>query len=179
MSGVPTIANFSFESPSQGTGSNAYTYNPTGTGWTFSGNAGIEANGSTWNAPAAPDGTQAAFLQSGGAGGSYANGFITQTLNFTSTGVYGLEFAAAQRTGNATTQETAVYLDNNLLGVYTPARLSSWSSFAVGLQINSVGNHTLVIEANVDSGDENEFHRQRANRGGDGADRGDGRRGQP
>ena len=148
---------FQLRKPEPGHGLERVHLQSDGAGWTFSGNAGIEANGSAWNAPAAPDGTQAAFLQSGGAGGSYANGFITQTLNFTSTGVYELEFAAAQRAGNATTQETAVYLDNTLLGVYTPASSSSWSSFAVGLQINTVGNHTLVIEANVDSGDETNF----------------------
>ena len=67
----------SFESPSLGTGSNAYAYNSTAAfggapnyftgpidGVSFSGMSGIQANGSAWGFTAAPDGTQTAFLQS-------------------------------------------------------------------------------------------------------------------
>lgn len=38
-------------------------YVPTETGWTFSGGAGVQANGSAWGAPVAPDGDQTAFIQ--------------------------------------------------------------------------------------------------------------------
>jgi hypothetical protein len=67
----------SFESPSLGTGSNAYAYNSTAAyggapnyftgpvnGVSFSGMSGIQANGSAWGFTPAPDGTQTAFLQS-------------------------------------------------------------------------------------------------------------------
>ncbi len=54
LNGVPSLLDPSFETPGEGSGSGAYAYQPQGTGWTFSGNSGIEANGSNWNAASAP-----------------------------------------------------------------------------------------------------------------------------
>ena len=53
----------SFEAPVQNGGSNAYTYDPTVAGMTFTGAAGVQANGSAWQFNNAPDGNQTAFLQ--------------------------------------------------------------------------------------------------------------------
>ncbi len=64
-----SVAGFGFETPSIGSGN--FSYNPTGGFWAFSaqsGNSGsgIVANGSWFSNPNAPEGTQAAFLQSYG-----------------------------------------------------------------------------------------------------------------
>jgi hypothetical protein len=51
-----TVPNYSFETPTTST----YVYDPTGASWTFSGHAGISANGSGFTSgnPAAPNGSQ-------------------------------------------------------------------------------------------------------------------------
>ena len=58
-----------FERPSAGPAGadGSYIYGPTGSAWTFAGDAGVTANGSgfTCGNPAAPEGAQVAFLQGG------------------------------------------------------------------------------------------------------------------
>src|SRR5262249_13802770 len=80
-----------FEAPNVGTGSlGAFAYNPGGSAWAFSGPAGLAGNGSGFTAgnPAAPEGTQVAFLQ--------GTGSFSQALNLAA-GTYRLSFQAAQR----------------------------------------------------------------------------------
>ncbi|QKG53814.1 hypothetical protein [Hymenobacter sp. BRD67] len=93
-----SIPNYSFETPSVGTGSNAYKYNPTGGSWSFSGNAGIAyasaTNNSAFAPPPAPDGSQVAFLQ----GYNNVAGTIQQSVLLPSSGTaYTLTLRAAQR----------------------------------------------------------------------------------
>ncbi|MCW1883890.1 Ig-like domain-containing protein [Luteolibacter flavescens] len=93
----PAIPNFSFETPSVGSGSGAYTYTPAGGSWTFGGSpgngSGIAANGSGFSSPAAPHGSQVAFIQS--------LGTLSQTLSgFTTGKTYTLSYHAAQRPGS-------------------------------------------------------------------------------
>lgn len=89
------VAGFGFETPSIGSGN--YSYNPSGGFWTFSAQngdngSGIVANGSGFSNPNAPEGTQAAFVQS--------YGTITQTLaGFTPGTNYTITYSAAQRSG--------------------------------------------------------------------------------
>ena len=87
--GAPTIIDAGFETPSVGAGS--YQFAPTGAIWTFTGNSGIQSNGSAFAAPAAPDGTQTAFLEEVNA----LNGTISQTINFSSTGSFTVSLQAA------------------------------------------------------------------------------------
>src|SRR5262245_27432497 len=63
---VPSLVDGGFETPSLGTG---YQYDPAGAAWSFAGNAGLTGNnnGFTNGNPAAPGGTQVAFLQTSGA----------------------------------------------------------------------------------------------------------------
>ena len=157
LNGVPTIIDPSFETPNEGTGSGAAAYQPQGAGWTFAGNSGIEANGSAWNAANAPDGVQAAFLQSLGAGQLGANGQISQSLNFTATGGYILQFQAAQRGSNNANQSIGVYLDGTLVNSFTPASASGWTTFDSSLTITTTGNHTIALAALVSSGDQSSF----------------------
>ena len=119
--------NGSFETPNIGTAN--YSYNTSGATWTFSGNSGIQNNGSPWNAPSAPDGVQTAFLQ--GLNGN--NGTISQSWNW-SAGTYTVSFRAAQRYHNNATnnQGIRVLLNDTLLTTITPSG-TSFSTYTLSL----------------------------------------------
>src|SRR5262249_30207215 len=72
---VAVFSDPGFETHSVGAGS--YAYDPTGSPWTFSGKtdngSGLASNGSAFNNPSAPEGSQVAFLQ--------ATGSISQVIN--------------------------------------------------------------------------------------------------
>src|SRR5436190_5035295 len=110
-------ADSGFETPSIGTGWNAYQYDPSGTAWTFAGGAGVAGNFSALNSGTnggyAPEGTQVAFLQ--GAGSS-----ISQSINTPTAGSYAVSFWASQRYGNASVQSIGVLVDGNLVETVIP-----------------------------------------------------------
>ena len=88
-----TIGDASFENPQI---SGGYQYNPAGTPWTFLQTSGIASNGGPFYGVNAPDGTQAAFIQSG----SGNIGKITQTLTGLTIGTtYTFSFQEAGRPG--------------------------------------------------------------------------------
>src|ERR1017187_9872787 len=79
-----SVAGFGFEAPITGSGN--YSYNPSGGFWTFSiqngsSGSGIVANGSGFSNLNAPEGTQAAFVQSYGSIGQTLSGFIPGTAS--------------------------------------------------------------------------------------------------
>src|SRR5665213_1535309 len=81
---------------------------PSGSTWSFTGTAGIVANGSTLNNPASTSGTQAAYLQGGGS--------FTEKVTF-SGGLADLTFSDAT-TGS---ESVAIYVDGvRLSGLTTP-----------------------------------------------------------
>jgi RHS repeat-associated protein len=83
---------------------NDYQIAPTGAGWSFSGTAGIAADGGTYTSgnPLAPDGQQVAFIRNSGS--------LSQTLSVQS-GTYKLRLNAAQRgNGNESDQRVRVSL---------------------------------------------------------------------
>jgi hypothetical protein len=125
----------SFEQPSV---NGSYTYDPVSANWKFTGNAGIEANGSAWKAAAAPNGTQAAFLQSLSA---TSGGSIAQTISFATSGTFKFTFAAAQRAGYST-EPIVVSVDGTVLTTITPGSTSfaNYSTTAITL---SAGSHVL------------------------------------
>ena len=86
-----TVGDAGFEVVSVGTGSSASQYDPNGSLWTFTGQTGVAGNGSGFTSgnPAAPQGTQVAFLQSN-------TGSISQSLDFEVPGSYVVSFQAAQ-----------------------------------------------------------------------------------
>ncbi len=142
-----TLLNRSFEA----TSAKGFTYGPAGASWTFSGGAGIQANGSAWGAPNAADGTQTAFLQSVSQ--------IDQTIGVTADGTYTLSFKGAlrgYRSPGAANQQVAVYIDNALVNVFSPTSVSSWDSFSVSKALTA-GNHTLSFRGAVTSGDTSAF----------------------
>jgi hypothetical protein len=108
--GDVTVPDGSFESPTV----SGFQADPAGSPWSFSGSAGIVANGSGLNNPAAPDGSQAAYIQ--------GSGSFSETVSFTGNQA-DLAFNAAE--GSAGTESFDIYYDNTLIGrdwrkVWTP-----------------------------------------------------------
>jgi beta-glucanase (GH16 family) len=133
----PPISNGSFETPALTT----YQYDPTDAGWAFAGNAGIEHNGSAFNAASAPDGVQAAFLQSNVTANQKAIGSISQTINL-SAGQYTISVEAAQRTGK-TALPIAVSIDGVQVGNAITPSSTAWSTYTTDPFTVSAGSHTI------------------------------------
>jgi hypothetical protein len=141
---VPAVnPNLGFEMPVIAT-SPGYVYNPTGGSWTFSGSAGLLANGGGFGNPNAPEGIQSCFLQ--------GFGHIEQTINIATAGTYELKLKAAQRTGN--TQTFKVYCDANLIATITPSPTSFLNYSTAGFTV-ATGNHTFKLEGTNPLGGDN------------------------
>jgi hypothetical protein len=132
---VPALANPGFEAPVVGLGS--YDYNPNGAAWTFTGMAGVAANGSgfTGGNPNAPEGTQVAFIQDAGS--------MTQTVALTG-GVYTLSFAAAQRATWSTSQTFEVLVDGQAVATVTPTG-PTYATYTTGTFAVNAGSHTVTF----------------------------------
>ena len=113
--------NLGFELPSIGSGN--YQYDPDGAFWTFNGSpgngSGLIANGSGFGNPVAPQGVQAAFVQS--------NGVMSQVLSgFTPGTVYTITYSAAQRSGQSQNggESWNVMIDNTVIKTNNPGSTS-------------------------------------------------------
>jgi RHS repeat-associated protein len=152
VTGTIGIASSGFETPAVGSGANAYQYHPTGSNWTFGPNSGVDSNnnivggsgltgnnsGFTSSNPAAPEGTQVAFLQGGSAN------FISQSLSGFQAGVtYTISFQAAQRGNfNSGGQDFDVYLDSTPLATFRPAS-TNYALLSTPAFTTTAGTHTL------------------------------------
>ncbi len=106
----------SFETPEIGTG---YQYNPAIPGMTFSGHSGIAGNNSAFGFVAAPDGDQAAFVQSVATTG----GSIDQALTGLTAGAqYSVKFRLAARPATGGTPVT-VSFNGTVLGTFSPSTI--------------------------------------------------------
>ncbi|MGI4866411.1 MAG: hypothetical protein ACRYFZ_20970 [Janthinobacterium lividum] len=105
------VMNSSFETP--------------GAGWAFAANSGIVANGSNASNPAAPDGTNAGYLQSNGNG----VGSFSQTLASLPAGNYQVRLQLAQRPTNTAAQGVRVLLDGTAVGTFTPAFGAGYTTY--------------------------------------------------
>jgi hypothetical protein len=132
---VPALANPGFEAPAVGAGS--FDYNATDAGWTFTGMAGIAANGSgfTTGNPVAPEGTQVAFVQE--------TGGMSQAVTLTG-GVYTLSFEAAQRATFSTSQTFQVLVDGQAVATVTPAG-TSYATYTTATFSVTAGSHTVTF----------------------------------
>ena len=141
-----------FATPGQGTGPGAYTYDPTGSRWTFTGGAGLAGNGSAFTAgnPSAPEGNQVAFLQG-------ANSTISQSVNMTA-GTFTISFCAAQRANwQASFQTIGVYVDNILVAAIQP-NSTSYVSYSTSPFNVSAGSHTIqFVGLDLKGGDNTAF----------------------
>ncbi len=118
------IINPSFEIP--GLSAGGLQYRPTLATWVFTGSSGIGANGSAIGVTSAPDGTQAAFIQTN-------TGDISQAISGLMIGnTYYVTFAAAQRPGGLTyggMEDFSVLWNGTSLGTFLPSS-TSFSFFA-------------------------------------------------
>jgi RHS repeat-associated protein len=127
-----------FETPNV---SSTVVADPAGSGWTFSGTAGIAGNGSSFN-PSAPQGSQVAYVEK-------STGSFSQTITLVP-GYFQISFQAAQRSGNS--QFFAVVLDSTTIGIYTPAG-TSYQQFTSTFISYWSGAHTLQFIGENTSGD--------------------------
>jgi len=145
----PQLANAGFESPTITT---SHGVLGGGDGWTFNERSGMQRNGSAFGAADAPEGTQSALLQTNGG----IAGVISQTIVFPA-GTYAIAFQAAKRTSFGGQQSFSVYLDDTLLGSYTPTSGSYQAYSTDGFVIEKPGRHTIRFAATTTSGDNTAF----------------------
>jgi hypothetical protein len=130
-------------------GAGRFQYRPSGSPWTFAGNAGIAANNSGFTAgnPSAPEGTQVAFLQ--------GTGSISQTTGNWVAGNYVLTFDAAQR-GNhqASQQDFQVLVDGVVVDTFTPSG-TSYKTYTTSMFTVGAGSHTITFQALDSAGGDN------------------------
>ena len=145
------VAGFSFENPSVG----GYVYNPSGAIWTFNGVAGdgsgILANGSGFGNPNAPDGTQAAFIQS--------YGTITQTLSGFVPGTnYVITYSAAQRSGSGQHggESWNVTIDGNVIQSNVPGG-TSYATYTASFTATSTYHTLAFVGTDLAGGDNTVF----------------------
>ena len=151
---VPS-SNLSFETPSLGSGYGSYQYNPAGGSWTFSGaspnGSGLLGNGSAFGNPNAPDGTQAAFVQS--------YGTISQTLSgFTPGTNYTITYSAAQRSGTAQHggESWKVCIDNNVIKANNPG-VTSYTTYTATFTASTPTHALSFVGTDLAGGDNTVF----------------------
>jgi hypothetical protein len=145
---ILNFANDSFEIPSL---SGGFTYNPEGSSWTFTNNAGIQHNGSAYSGDvSAPNGVQTGFVQS--VEGKL--GTMSQSVNFPA-GIYKISFMSARRWG--TIQPIQISVGGTIAGTYTPSGSSFEQIITDEFSITSSGNYTVIFAATDDEGDKTSF----------------------
>jgi len=138
-----------FEAVPVGSGGGAYAYNPAGSAWTFTGQAGLSGNASAFTSanPNAPQGSQVAFLQSLGS--------IAQTIHVAVAGSYQLAFEAAQRGNNGTSAEDfQVLVDGTIVGTFRPTG-TSYGWYGTPAFTLSAGTHTIAFQGLDSAGGDN------------------------
>ncbi len=140
-----------FEADQLGSGTSAYAYDPSGTPWSFTGQAGVSGNNSGFTSgnPAAPQGNEVAFVEN--------QGTISQTATNFAAGSYHLNFSMAQRANyNIGTQSFQILIDGTAIGTFTPTspiyQTVTTASFAVG-----AGPHTITFKGLNSQGDATDF----------------------
>lgn len=135
--------NLGFETPALGGG---HQYTPTGGSWKFVA-TGIASNGSAFNNPNAPEGSQVGFVQFKGSTSQIITGFVPGT-NYT------ISYSAAQRPGNQQTWDLKI--DGAVIQSYS----GGGSSFALRSAsfTATAGYHELSFEGtNLNGGDHTIF----------------------
>ncbi len=135
--GGVTVPNAGFETPAYAP--QGWSYNPSGTAWTFSSSSGTASNNTPW-VGVSPEGVQVAYLQN--------SGTMSAEVSVSSDGHYRLSFLASNRPGYPASG-LVVTLDGVLLGVLPPGHIGRGGDFnrfelpAVRL---SAGTHTLAFQ---------------------------------
>jgi hypothetical protein len=132
-------------------GSSGFTYDPAGSAWSFAGSAGVSGNGSAFTSgnPAAPEGSQVAFIQE--------NGSVTQSMSFAA-GTYALSFRAAQRGNFGGPQTFNVLLDGNVVASFNNLTGTVYNTLTTGSFTVTSGSHTVTFQGtNLNGGDNTAF----------------------
>jgi hypothetical protein len=129
-----------FENPVQGAG--AWTYAPAGAGWTFGSAAGIARNGSPWFVNPAPEGSQAAFLQSNSAGA-----VMSRHYYFPVPGEYFIHFSMVRRSAGDPGNNVEVRINGVTIQTISHAEQPDdvWRTFAVPYHCTTAGLQLLTF----------------------------------
>src|SRR5262249_12112022 len=130
--------------------SNAHVYRPAGSPWTFAGPAGLASNGSAFNNPTAPGGTQVAFLQR--TTGSQISS-ISQAVNLAA-GAYSLTLLAAHAPGKQ--QTVQVEEDGTIVATVAPQG-SQFAFYGTNPFTVTAGSHTIQFSGLNPGGDNTAF----------------------
>jgi hypothetical protein len=152
---VNTNVNFGFETPAIGSGN--FEYDPSGASWSFNGTgssgSGLVANGSGFSNPNAPQGSQAAFVQSYGSIAQILYGFTAGTS-------YMVNFSAAQRPGGNQHggQSWNVTINNNVIGSYNPgAGATSYANYTANFVATAASQTLAFVGTDLPTGDNTVF----------------------
>lgn len=138
-----TVVNGSFEAY-QVSGYQYCQYTPQTPGWINCGSI-VQANGSPWGAPIAPDGTQTAVLQ--------MLGNMSQTIDLAA-GSYTVGFKAARRQGQL--QPVKVSIDGTQIALISPSS-DAFDDYVTDSFTVTAGFHTLRLEGTDGTGDKSTF----------------------
>ena len=148
---IALIGDQGFERPFAGSPGayGSFVYDPTGTAWTFAGNAGVSANGSGFTAGnlPTPQGAQVAFLQE--------TGSFSQSVAGWAAGSYVITFDAAQRRNyQASHQDFKVLVDGAVVGAFTPSG-TAYQGYITAAFTVAAGVHTIAFQGLDTAGGDN------------------------
>ncbi len=135
--GGVSVPNAGFETPAYAP--QGWSYNPSGTAWTFSATGGTASSNSPW-VGTSPEGAQVAYLQN--------NGSMSTQVSVSSDGQYRLSFLAANRP-NYLAGGLVVTLDGVQIGTYQPGhigRRGNFNRFELPAFRLTAGAHTLTFQ---------------------------------
>ncbi len=144
---LPTVVDSGFETVALNNGN--YLYDPTGSPWSFTGQAGITANNSAFSSanPPAPQGSQAAFLQN--------NGLISQSIANWAAGSYAITFNATQRANYGTSlQDFQVLVDGTVVATFKPTG-TTYLTYSTAAFTVAAGTHSISFKGLNSAGGDN------------------------
>jgi hypothetical protein len=124
-----------------------FAYRPSGSPWTFGGDAGVAANvsGFTSGNAGAPQGNQVLFLQKS----AQASQSVTLAA-----GAYAINFTAAQRGNLASIQTLDVLVDSTVVGSFNNISSAMYNSYSTATFTAPAGAHTITFRGtNLNGGD--------------------------
>ena len=133
------IVDGGFESVAAGTGYLGFLYAPSGSAWTYIGEAGITGNGTAFTNgnPNAPEGLQVGFLKN--------LGVISQVVTNMTAGNYRLNFAVAQRGNYLDQPETfQILIDDKVVMTYT-TKSHDYQTITTPVFTVSAGSHAITF----------------------------------
>ncbi|GIO14120.1 hypothetical protein J19TS2_36750 [Cohnella xylanilytica] len=144
---VVTFYNAGFEKPA----TSSARWGPMTNGWTFTERAGVQHNGSVFQAPDAPQGVQTGYLKTDGG----VNGWFSQSINF-KPGTYQMSFKAAKRMSFGGTQTFDVLFDDTVIGSYAPTT-GEYVLYRTEPFATEGGRHVIKFQAASTTGDNTAF----------------------